>query len=165
MKPPVQGLMNAHEGGALARMDGLAAAVARPPVAAADEQGVLGRSGQATAPRLVARLVHSSLVRHRRHHTHGSRHVLANDRLLARGLRLSCTMPRRAGKPVTLGDLKKRVDCCAACHAPLGSDEPLAWTWARQRIHEACMPIWAFANRGRRSLGEWIADPVRLLLA
>ena len=27
------------------------------------------------------------------------------------------------------------------------------------------MPIWAFANRGRRALGEWIADPVRLLLA
>ena len=27
------------------------------------------------------------------------------------------------------------------------------------------MPIWAFANRGRRSLGEWVAEPVRLLLA
>lgn len=74
-------------------------------------------------------------------------------------------VPRRAGKAKALGDLKKRVDCCAACHAPLGTDEPLAWTWARQRIHEACMPIWAFANRGRRALGEWIAEPVRLLLA
>lgn len=73
-------------------------------------------------------------------------------------------MPRRAGKGVTLGQLKKRVDGCAACHAPLGADEPLAWTWSRQRIHEACMPVWAFANRGRRALGEWIAEPVRLLL-
>jgi len=91
--------------------------------------------------------------------------VLRERWLLAYSLRLSWAMPRRAGKPVTLGDLKKRADCCAACHAPLGTDEPLAWTWARQRIHEACMPIWAFANRGRRSLGEWIADPVRLLLA
>jgi hypothetical protein len=27
------------------------------------------------------------------------------------------------------------------------------------------MPIWAFADRGRRALGEWIAEPVRLLLA
>ena len=27
------------------------------------------------------------------------------------------------------------------------------------------MPIWAFANRGRRALGEWIAEPMRLLLA
>ena len=26
------------------------------------------------------------------------------------------------------------------------------------------MPIWAFANRGRRALGGWIAEPVRLLL-
>lgn len=34
---------------------------------------------------------------------------------------------------------------------PLGSDEPIACTWARQRI-EACMPIWAFADRGRRAL-------------
>jgi hypothetical protein len=73
-------------------------------------------------------------------------------------------MPRRAGKGIALGDLKKRTDICAACHAPLGTDEPLAWTWARQRIHEACMPIWAFADRGRRALGEWIAEPVRLLL-
>lgn len=73
-------------------------------------------------------------------------------------------MPRRAGKGVTLGELKKRTDACAACHAPLGTEEPLAWTWARQRIHEACMPIWAFADRGRRALGEWIAEPVALLL-
>ena len=73
-------------------------------------------------------------------------------------------MPRRAGKGVTLGELKKRSDRCVACHAPLGADEPLGWTWSRQRIHEACMPIWAFANRGRRALGEWIAEPVRLLL-
>jgi hypothetical protein len=60
--------------------------------------------------------------------------------------------------------MKKRTDGCAACHAPLGTDEPLAWTWARQRIHEACMPIWAFSERGRRVLGDWIAEPVRLLL-
>ena len=73
-------------------------------------------------------------------------------------------MPRRAGKGVTLGEVKKRLDGCAACHGPLGADAPLAWTWSRQRIHEACMPIWAFANRGRRALGEWIAEPVRLLL-
>lgn len=73
-------------------------------------------------------------------------------------------MPRRVGKGVTLGEVKKRTDVCAACHASLGTDEPLAWTWARQRIHEACMPIWAFADRGRRALGEWIAEPVRLLL-
>jgi hypothetical protein len=73
-------------------------------------------------------------------------------------------MPRRAGKGITLGEVKQRVNGCAACHAPLGADEPLAWTWSRQRIHEACMPIWAFANRGRRALGEWIAEPVRLLL-
>jgi hypothetical protein len=26
------------------------------------------------------------------------------------------------------------------------------------------MPIWAFADRGRRALGDWIAEPVRLLL-
>jgi hypothetical protein len=74
-------------------------------------------------------------------------------------------MPRRAGKGVTLGDVKNRTNICAACHAPLGPDEPIAWTWARQRIHEACMPIWAFADRGRRALGAWIAEPVGLLLA
>lgn len=73
-------------------------------------------------------------------------------------------MPRRAGKGVTLGDVKPRANTCAACHAPLGTEEPIAWTWARQRIHEACMPIWAFADRGRRGLGDWIAEPVRLLL-
>ena len=27
------------------------------------------------------------------------------------------------------------------------------------------MPIWAFADRGRRALGPWIAEPVGLLLA
>ena len=27
------------------------------------------------------------------------------------------------------------------------------------------MPIWAFADRGRRALGAWIAEPVGLLLA
>ena len=27
------------------------------------------------------------------------------------------------------------------------------------------MPIWAFAERGRRALGDWIAEPVGLLLA
>lgn len=74
-------------------------------------------------------------------------------------------MPRRAGKGVTLGEVKNRANTCAACHAPLGADERIAWTWARQRIHEACMPIWAFADRGRRALGEWIAEPVRLVLA
>jgi hypothetical protein len=73
-------------------------------------------------------------------------------------------MPRRAGKGVALGKVKTRTHSCAACHAPLGTDEPIAWTWARQRIHETCMPIWAFADRGRRALGEWIAEPVRLLL-
>ena len=73
-------------------------------------------------------------------------------------------MPRRAGKGITLGEVKKRGDDCVACHAPLGTEEPLAWTWGRQRIHEACMPIWAFADRGRRALGDWIAEPVRLLL-
>lgn len=73
-------------------------------------------------------------------------------------------MPRRAGKGVTLGDVKRRANSCAACHAPLGAEEPIAWTWARQRIHETCMPIWAFADRGRRALGEWIAEPVALLL-
>ena len=74
-------------------------------------------------------------------------------------------MPRRAGKGVTLGEVKNRANTCAACHAPLEADERIAWTWARQRIHEACMPIWAFADRGRRALGEWIAEPVRLVLA
>jgi hypothetical protein len=65
---------------------------------------------------------------------------------------------------VTLGEVKRLGNSCAACHLPLGAEEPIAWTWARQRIHEACMPIWAFADRGRRALGEWIAEPVRLLL-
>jgi len=74
-------------------------------------------------------------------------------------------MPRRAGKGITLGEMKKRANSCAACHAPLGADERIVWTWARQRIHEACMPIWAFADRGRRALGDWIAEPVALLLA
>lgn len=74
-------------------------------------------------------------------------------------------MPRRAGKGVTLGEVKKRANSCAACHAPFGADERIVWTWARQRIHEACMPIWAFADRGRRALGDWIAEPVGLLLA
>jgi hypothetical protein len=146
-------------------MDGLAAAVARPTIAVADEQRVLGGGGQPTAPRLVARLVRSSLVRHRPQSYAWNVARACELRTLACRLRLSSAMPRRAGKPVTLGDLKKRADCCAACHAPLGNDEPLAWTWARQRIHEACMPIWAFANRGRRALGEWIAEPVRLLLS
>jgi hypothetical protein len=73
-------------------------------------------------------------------------------------------MPKRAGKGVTLGEVKTRANTCAACHAPLGTEEPIAWTWARQRIHEACMPIWAFADRGRRALGDWIAEPVGLLL-
>ena len=73
-------------------------------------------------------------------------------------------MPKRAGKGVTLGEVKKRANSCAACHAPLGTEEAIAWTWARQRIHETCMPIWAFADRGRRALGDWIAEPVRLLL-
>lgn len=73
-------------------------------------------------------------------------------------------MPKRAGKGVTLGEVKIRANSCAACQAPLGIDEPIAWTWARQRIHETCMPIWAFADRGRRALGDWIAEPVRLLL-
>jgi hypothetical protein len=27
------------------------------------------------------------------------------------------------------------------------------------------MPIWAFADRGRRALGDWIAEPIGLLLA
>ena len=73
-------------------------------------------------------------------------------------------MPKRAGRGVTLGQLKPRPHACAACRAPLGTEEPVAWTWGRQRIHETCMPIWAFADRGRRTLGEWIAEPVRLLL-
>lgn len=74
-------------------------------------------------------------------------------------------MPRRAGRGVTLGEVKKRGSSCAACHAPLGADERIVWTWARQRIHEACMPIWAFADRGRRALGDWVAEPIELLLA
>jgi hypothetical protein len=74
-------------------------------------------------------------------------------------------MPRRAGRGVTLGEVKKRANSCAACDAPLGTDERIVWTWARQRIHEACMPIWAFADRGRRALGDWIAEPIGLLLA
>jgi hypothetical protein len=74
-------------------------------------------------------------------------------------------MPRRAGRGVTLGEVKKRANTCAACQAALGADERIVWTWARQRIHEACMPIWAFADRGRRALGDWIAEPVSLLLA
>ena len=73
-------------------------------------------------------------------------------------------MPKRAGKGVTLGEVKPRANSCAACHAPLGPEEPIAWTWGRQRIHETCMPIWVFADRGRRALGDWIAEPVRLFL-
>jgi hypothetical protein len=73
-------------------------------------------------------------------------------------------MPKRSGKAVTLGGVKPRANVCAACHAPLGMEERVAWTWARQRIHETCMPIWAFADRGRRSLGVWMAEPVRFLL-
>jgi hypothetical protein len=40
----------------------------------------------------------------------------------------------------------------------------VGWTWSRQRIHDACMPAWVLANRGRRPLGPWVAPVIGPLL-
>lgn len=73
-------------------------------------------------------------------------------------------MTRRAGIGVLLGEVKTRSGVCVACGVRLRREDRIAWTWARQRIHEACMALYALADRGRRSLGAWVAEPVRSVL-
>jgi hypothetical protein len=53
---------------------------------------------------------------------------------------------------------------CKACRHPINPGEPVAWTWARQQIHEACMPIAALADRGARKVGAWAVAAVGAFL-
>jgi hypothetical protein len=72
-------------------------------------------------------------------------------------------MPKRRGPATTLAASVNAQATCQVCHRAL-DDEPIAWTWSRQRIHEQCVAIWTLASRGRRPLGPWVADTVRSVL-
>jgi hypothetical protein len=73
-------------------------------------------------------------------------------------------MPRRRGQPTTLASAKIAAGICQSCGERIQPGEPVSWTWARQRIHESCVPISALADRGRRQIGPWVADAVRAFL-
>ena len=81
-----------------------------------------------------------------------------------------CAVPRRMpryprGLATSLGGMPKPpAGSCCVCGEPPAETEVMEWTWSRQRVHDRCLPIWILANRGRRTLGAWIAPALELLL-
>ena len=72
-------------------------------------------------------------------------------------------MPRRRGRPTTVAQAAKpSAAACDVCGQTIKAGEPVAWTWARRRIHEPCMPAWLVSSR--RPFGPWVAQAVRLSL-
>lgn len=51
---------------------------------------------------------------------------------------------------------------CDVCAETIKAGEPVAWTWARRRIHEPYMPAWLVSSR--RPFGAWVAQAVPLRL-
>jgi hypothetical protein len=74
-------------------------------------------------------------------------------------------MARRPRGPLTtLGEMRRKDPTCSVCGVGFTSQEPIAWTVGRERIHESCIDLARVAAPGRAKFGPWKAPALRSFL-
>lgn len=63
----------------------------------------------------------------------------------------------------TLGEMPRKDPTCSVCGVGFTSQEPIAWTVGRERIHESSSSR-GWPRRGRAKFGPWKAPAVRPFL-
>ena len=64
----------------------------------------------------------------------------------------------------TLGEMPRKDPTCSVCGVGFTSQEPIAWTVGRERIHESCIELARVAAPGAREVRSWKAPAVRSFL-